>query len=79
MPKIENENQFLTPIKGQNSVLIRRNLPICNPKTLLPNIKSYTKLEENWLKMHPAESKYKELTDGRRTDRRTDGHSNANF
>ena len=30
MPKIESENQLLTPIKGHNSVLIR------NPKTLPP-------------------------------------------
>ena len=46
IPKIESENQFLTSLKGHNSVLICRNLPICNPKTLLPNINSYTKFEE---------------------------------
>ena len=51
MPTIENENQFLTSIKGQISVLICRSLPICNPTTLLPNINSYTKFEENWLKI----------------------------
>ena len=39
MPKIESENQFLTSIKGRNSVLIGQNLPICNHRTLLPNIK----------------------------------------
>ena len=37
-PKIESENQFLTSIKGRNSVLICQNLPICNPRTLFPNI-----------------------------------------
>ena len=47
MPKIESENKFLTSIKGYNSVLIRQNLPICNPRTLLPNIDSHTKFEEN--------------------------------
>ena len=34
MPKIESENQYLTSIKGRNSVLICQNLPICNPRTL---------------------------------------------
>ena len=47
MPKIESENQFLTSIKGYNSVLICQNLPICNPRTLLHNIDSHTKFEEN--------------------------------
>ena len=47
MPKIESENKFLTSIKGYNSVLICQNLPICNPKTLLHNIDSHTKFEEN--------------------------------
>ena len=50
MPKIESENQFLTPIKGRNSVLIYQNLPICNPRALLLNINSHSKFEENWLK-----------------------------
>ena len=70
MPRIESENQFLTLIKGHNSVLICQNLPICNPSTLLPNIKSHSKFEENWLKMLPAESENDVLMDGR-TDRRT--------
>ena len=47
-PKIESENKFLTSIKGYNSVLICQNLPICNPRTLLHNIDSHTKFEENW-------------------------------
>ena len=47
MPKIENENQFLTSIKDRNSVLICQNLPICNPRTLLPDINSHTKFYEN--------------------------------
>ena len=46
-PKIESENKFLTSIKGYNSVLICQNLPICNPRTLLHNIDSHTKFEEN--------------------------------
>ena len=87
MPKIESENQFLTSIKGRNSVLICQNLPICNPRTLLPNINSHSKFEENWLKMLPAESENDALTDRRtddgrtyrRTDRQMDGHSNAIF
>ena len=32
MPKIESGNQFLTSIKGRNSVLICQNLPVCNPR-----------------------------------------------
>ena len=47
MPKIESENQFLTSIKGRNSVLICQNLPICKPRTLLPNINSHNKFDEN--------------------------------
>ena len=47
MPKIENENKFLTSINGYNSVHIRQNLPICNPRTLLHNIHSHTMFEEN--------------------------------
>ena len=54
MPKIESENQFLTSIKGRNSVLICQNLPIYNPRTLLPDINSHSKFEENWLKNAPS-------------------------
>ena len=72
MLKIESENQFLTSIKGRNSVLIFQNLLICNPRTLLPNINSHSKFEVNWLKMLPAESENDALTDGR-MDGRTDG------
>ena len=50
MLKIESRNEFLTSIKGYNSGLNWRNLPIYNPKPLLPNINSYTKFEENWSK-----------------------------
>ena len=70
MPKIESENQFLTSIKGRNSVLICQNLPICNPRTLLPNINSHSKLEENWLKLLPEKSENDALTEGQ-TDGRT--------
>ena len=86
MPTIESENQFLKSIKGRNSVLICQNIPICNPRTLIPNINSQSKFEENWLKMLPAERENDALTDGRtdgqpdrRTDIQTDGHSNAIF
>ena len=78
MPKIESENQFLKSIKGRKSVLIRQNLPICNPRILLPNINSHSEFEENWLKMLPAESENDALTDVQ-TDGQTDGHSNAIF
>ena len=47
MIKIESGNKFLTSIKGHNSGLYWQNLPIFNPKPLLPNINSYTKFEEN--------------------------------
>ena len=76
MPKIESENQFLTSIKGRNSVLICQNLPICNPRTLLPNINSHSKFEENWLEMLPAESENDALMDGR-TDVQTDGQTDG--
>ena len=71
MRKTESENQFLTSIKGRNSVVIGQKLPICNPRTLLPNIDSHTKFEENWLRNAPS----REWTDGRtyrRTDRQMD-------
>ena len=48
MPKIESENKFPMSIKGYNSVLICQNLPIWNPRTLLHNIDSHAKFEENW-------------------------------
>ena len=70
MPKIESENQFPTSVKSHNSVLICQNLPIFNPKTLLPNINSYTKFEEKWLQ-YASDRKWKRSPDGR-TDRRTD-------
>ena len=78
MPKIDSEKKFLTSIKVRNSVLICQNLPICNPRTLLCNIYSHSKFEENWLKMIPAESENDALTDGwtyRRTDGYTDGRT----
>ena len=46
MREIEHGNQFSTQIKGNNSVLIWRNLPIYNPKPLFLNINSYTKVED---------------------------------
>ena len=75
---MEIENQFLTSIKGRNSVIICQNLPICNPRTLLSNINSHSKFEENGLKMLPAENENDALTDRRtgvQTDRQTDGQT----
>ena len=80
MPKKESENQFLTSTKGGNSIPICQILPICNPRTLLPNINSHSKFEENGLKMLLAVGENDALTHGRtdgKTDRRTHGHSNA--
>ena len=37
-------SMFLTSIKGYNFILICQNLPICNPRTLLYNIDSHTKV-----------------------------------
>ena len=76
MPKIEIENKFLTSIKDRKSVLICQNLPICNPRTLLPDINSQSKFEEKWLRMLPAESENDALTDGR-TDGQTDGRTDT--
>ena len=72
-PMIESENQILTSIKGRNSVFICQNLPICNPRTLLPNINSHSKFEENWLRVLTVEGENDALTDiqmDRQTDRR---------
>ena len=72
MPKIKNENQFLMSIKGHNSVvLICHNLPICNPKTLLPNINSYTKSEEHLKNAPGRERTYLRTETDRQTDTRT--------
>ena len=49
-------------IKGCNSVLICQNLPICNPRTLLHNIDSHTKFEENWQSNAKIESENLFLT-----------------
>ena len=74
MPKKESGNQFLASIKGYHSILICQNLPICNPRTLFPNINSDSKFEEIYLEMLSAESENDALTDGRidgQTDTRT--------
>ena len=47
IPCHEIFSMFLMSITGYNSVLICQNLPICNPRTLLHNIDSHTKFEEN--------------------------------
>ena len=56
-------------------------IPICNPRTLLSNINSHSKFDENWLKMLQAESENDALKDGQmdvqtngQTDRQTDRH-----
>ena len=59
-------------IKGRNSEPIFQNVSICNPMTLLSNINSHSKFEENWLKMLQAESENDALTDGGK-DVQTDG------
>ena len=41
------KNAILTSIKGHNSKVIRRNLPIYNPKPHLAGINLYAKFEEN--------------------------------
>ena len=47
MPKIESEKTIYNVNQGHNSVLVCRNLSICNTKTLLFNVNSYTQFEEN--------------------------------
>ena len=47
MPKKESEKQIIMSIKGHNSVIIYRKLSICNTKTQLLKINSYTQFEEN--------------------------------
>ena len=69
MRKIEHRNQFSTGIKGNNSVPIWRNLPIYNPKPLLPNINYYAKFEKICQEMLQIESRNEVVTDGQ-----TDGH-----
>ena len=64
MPKIESENQFLMSIKGRYSVQNCQNLPICDPRALLPNIISHIKFKENWLKNAPCRE-WKWCADGR--------------
>ena len=50
MREIEHWNQFSTWIKGNNSVIIWRNLSIFNPKPLLLNTNSHAKFAGNWPK-----------------------------
>ena len=75
MPKIESEKQFLTSIKGRNSVLICHNIPICNPRTCLPNINTHSKFEENWFKNAPSRVKTMRLWTDVQTDGQTDGRT----
>ena len=49
MSEIESKNKCLRSINCHNSVAIWRNLPIFDPKTHLPNIKSYGKFEKKKL------------------------------
>ena len=44
------EKHIFTSIKDQNSVVYKWIQPICNPKSLLPDINSHAKFEENWSK-----------------------------
>ena len=75
MREIEHWNQFSKQIKGNNYVLIWRNLPIYNPKSLLANIECYAKFEEDLSRnAQDREQKQKVVTDGW-----TDGHSTQIF
>ena len=47
MPKKESETPIYNVNQSHNSVLICRNLSICNTKILLFNIHSHTQFEEN--------------------------------
>ena len=69
MLKIVSGNEFLMSIKGHNSGLYWQNLPIYNPKPLLPNINPYTKFEENQSK-NAQDRERKRSADGR-TDTQT--------
>ena len=55
-------SMFLTPIKGYNSVRICQTLPFCSPRTLLHNIDSHAKFEENRKGMPNIESENQFLT-----------------
>ena len=70
MLKTESGNKFLTSIKGHNSGLNWRNLPIYNPKPLLPNINSNTKFGENRSKNAQGRERKEALTDGRTLKRK---------
>ena len=61
-PKKESGNKLLMPIKGHNSRLNWRNLPIFNPKPLLSNINLIQSLKKIGQKMLKIESGNKFLT-----------------
>ena len=67
--KLESGNDIFTSIKGHNSVVYKQIKPICNPKSLLPNIKVRAKFEENRSKTTQVRVRKQ------RADGRTDRHS----
>ena len=66
--KDSERKKFLTSIKGHNTRLNWRNLPIYNPKPLLPKINWNIKFKDNRSEMVKIETETKCW----RTDRRTD-------
>ena len=64
------EKQIFTSMKGHNSVVYYWILPICNPKSFLPDINVHAKFEENWSKT--TQVRVRKRSADRRTDGRTD-------
>ena len=57
------EKQIFTSIKGHNSTVYVQIKPICNPKSLLPDINVHAKVEENRSKLLKLASGNEALTD----------------
>ena len=62
--KLESGNDSFISIKGHNSVVYERILPICNPKPLLPDIMTMQSLKKIGQKLLMLESGNEALTDG---------------
>ena len=69
MPKIESENQFLTPIKGRKSVLICQIYPSAIPGHSFPISALIASLKKIGLKKLPAVKTMPWRTDGRTLER----------
>ena len=70
-----NENKGVS--RADNSVKIRRNLPISNPKPDLHNINAHTKFGENPLVFTQVIIWKQKKTDGQMDNGRTDGHTDV--